>query len=587
MKQNLLVSFFRYLLLLFIAICTILSARETLALEIEVMAGEYVIERKTSFARRAGTKSVFPRFELRHKQKARSARALRKSRKIEKFNQQQAQNDCAEILQDPSIASCEPNYIRRLSRVPNDKGFDQQLGFMDRDGKVDINAPEAWNYTTGSSDQVVAIIDSGINYHHPDLIPNLFVNPNEIPNNGIDDDQNGYVDDVYGADSHAVSGDPIDRDGHGTHVAGIIAAAGNNKIGISGVSWHGQILSVKATNEEGILDSLSIARAIRYIVEMKERFGLKITVNASYGGGGKSDLEKAAIEYLEAHGIIFVNAAGNFDQNNDLNAYYPGNYKTSNMLVVGSVDRYGRMSLFSNYGKHAVDLVAPGENILSTFASDDDSDPEWYAYMDGTSMAAPHVTGALLLLSSFREDLSHEEKIQMLLGSARKLPSLRGWVHSGAILDVENMLRIAQHAGLEPDEISQANLDNEGEARVPVVSRIALLVRRIAIAISIIRRSEREKLSHAAGRPQSIRSVHSAKLNKAQKNIQNSLKKLLQIQRKHPNVQEVLPNYSRKKLQQIHRSIAIAQSTKGSPDAVQAAWKKARKQIGKLFSSNL
>jgi hypothetical protein len=305
---------------------------------------------------------------------------------------------------------------------------------------------------------VVAIIDGGFNYLHPDLAENAWVNPGEIPNNGLDDDGNGFVDDVHGVDVTTGKGDPFSTDDHGSHVAGIIGARGNNGLGISGVNWNASLLGVKASGSDGYFTTKNLVKAIDYLIDLKIRRGIPIVaVNASLGGYNSSELELEGIRRLRDAGILFVAAAGNESVNIDRTPIYPANYHLDNIISVMASDRQGSRAGFSNYGFIEADIAAPGVDILSTISGDD------YALMDGTSMAAPFVTGAISLLASSAPELTWKELRQKIFDTARPIPELERFTSTGRLLDLERMM--ADVAGV-------ATL-SEGAPSIPLIRSAA------------------------------------------------------------------------------------------------------------------
>lgn len=275
--------------------------------------------------------------------------------------------------EDPNVEYAEPNYLRFTSaRVPNDEYF-EELWSLNNTGQevngksgiagADIDAVEAWDITTGSSSIVIAVIDTGIDYNHPDLSGNIWSNADEEPNNGIDDDGNSYVDDLRGWDFYDNDNDPIDSYGHGTLMAGIIAAEGNNNIGVAGVCWSAKIMPLRAGNAFGELNVSEVVSAVEYAIEK----GAKI-INASFSGTDYSEFEKDAIFKANGAGIIFVAAAGNDGTDNDISPYYPAGYDLDNIIAVAATDQNDELTDYSNYGSTSVDVGAPGENIFSTQA---------------------------------------------------------------------------------------------------------------------------------------------------------------------------------------------------------------------------
>lgn len=315
------------------------------------------------------------------------------------------------------------------TRTPND--LDEYLWNLDnRWGyEADIDAPQAWAKTVGENGPIIAVLDTGVALEHPDLKENLWVNTGEIPNNGIDDDGNGVVDDVHGYDAYNDDGDPDDKHSHGTHCAGTIGAVGNNNLGVVGVNWQAQIMPIKIFNDDpekpGTKRS-AILRGISYATKN----GARVTSN-SWGGGRRSrSVEKA----FKKSGAFHMMAAGNERTDNDKKAHYPSSYDIPNSLSVASTDHKGYLSWFSNYGKESVDLAAPGSAILSTVLDGN------YDSKSGTSMATPHVSGVAGLLLSVEPELSNEELKDAILGSVVTDPRLSEAVASGGTLNANKAL---------------------------------------------------------------------------------------------------------------------------------------------------
>jgi subtilisin family serine protease len=219
--------------------------------------------------------------------------------------------------------------------------------------------------TINPAQVVVAVVDTGVDYVHPDLAANMWVNSGEIAGNGIDDDGNGFIDDVNGYDFVGSTGAPADSGYHGTHVSGTIAAVGNNALGTIGVNERAQIMACKVSSDGSTISTSAEIEALQYIAQMKSRGVNIVAVNASYGGGSSSSSESAAIQALSDAGILFCAAAGNATSNNDTTADYPGNYRLANMIVVAATDQNDALASYSNYGATTVDIAAPGSNILS------------------------------------------------------------------------------------------------------------------------------------------------------------------------------------------------------------------------------
>ena len=275
-----------------------------------------------------------------------------------------------ELRNHPDVSDVSPNYILYAdTTIPNDPRFNELWGLHNTGqtggtADVDIDAPEAWDKTTGSSDVIVAVIDTGVDYNHPDLAANIWVNPFEIID-GVDNDGNGYIDDIHGINAITGSGEPMDDNGHGTHCSGTIGAVGNNGLGVVGVNWNVTIMGTKFLNANGSGSTSNAITCLDYIIEEKTTYGQNIVgINASWGGGGYSQSLKDAIDAAGTAGIVFCAAAGNSGTNNDTSPHYPSSYTCSNIVAVTAVDHNGNQ--YYNYGPTSVDLGAPGRSILST-----------------------------------------------------------------------------------------------------------------------------------------------------------------------------------------------------------------------------
>jgi subtilisin family serine protease len=320
-----------------------------------------------------------------------------------------------------SVEAVQPNYYYQLQVTPNDPQFASSGMY----GLSKISAPLAWNLTTGSSTVVVADIDTGMRYTHEDLAANAWVNLGEVPDNGVDDDGNGFIDDYHGYDFRFNDPDPWDEHGHGTHTAGTIGAVGNNLLGVVGVNWNVKIMPIKIYSSTG-LDSTSamLVNAYNYVRMMKNR-GVNIRVtNNSYGGCPEQcSFDKATKDALDAlgeAGVLNVFAAGNDSADNDITPSYPVSYDLPSILGVASSTSTDDKASSSSYGRNTVDLAAPGSGILSTTFDSDTS----YGPKSGTSMAAPHVAGAAALLSAYNPLLSAASLKATLMNTA---DPLTGW----------------------------------------------------------------------------------------------------------------------------------------------------------------
>jgi subtilisin family serine protease len=359
---------------------------------------------------------------------------------------QTVESRVAALRQDPAVRWAEPDWIVHTCAVPNDPRFSEQWGLHNTGqtggtADADIDAPEAWDQTTGDGSVIVAVVDTGVDYNHPDLTANMWVNPGEIAGNGVDDDANGYVDDVRGWNTLSDNADPMDNgsDSHGTHVAGIIGAQGNNAIGVTGVCQNVKIMPVKCLDGAGEGLYSDAIEAIDY-ARIK---GARV-INTSWGTDGNSvnlpNLGDAIVRARDA-GVLVVAAAGNFGSDLHFWPEYPASFSTGldNLMSVAATDHNDALSSFSNFGDTTVDLAAPGENILSTLRNNG------YGTLSGTSMAAPFVSGAAALVMSRFPSLSYLQVKQRLLGSADHPPLLaekvvRGRLNVARALESETVL---------------------------------------------------------------------------------------------------------------------------------------------------
>ncbi len=405
----------------------------------------------------------------------------------------------------PDVLYAEPNYIRRASATfPNDARFNEQWGlynagqvinttppFMGTPG-ADIHAPEAWDIfqsegrdpgvTPDGTPLIVAVIDSGIDYTHPDLFPNIWANTGDpwsnaqypSTGNGLDDDGNDFKDDFHGwnfvgtqsctvdasnncdctSDDPVGNNDPMDDNGHGTHVAGIVAAVGNNHIGIAGVLWKAQIMPLKILDANGCGSIGDEIQAIDYAIKNGAR-----VINASFGAPGLSSSEEDAIRAANNAGIVFVAAAGNESSDNDKLPIYPASFDLPNVISVAATDSNDRLSSVSNFGKNRVAIAAPGDCVFSTtpqglFTLRGENSCTnrpitfVFAYITGTSMAAPHVSGVAGLLLSQDPSLTPEEVRAVILLTADPIEGLKGRVASAGRLNAYSALRRVKGSGL-------------------------------------------------------------------------------------------------------------------------------------------
>ncbi|HEV2764537.1 MAG TPA: S8 family serine peptidase, partial [Pyrinomonadaceae bacterium] len=345
----------------------------------------------------------------------------------------------------PDVLYAEPSYVRRREGAPNDPQFVNQWAV--RNGNTfstdpDIEAEAAWDITTGSRSVVVGVVDEGIDINHPDLQANVWTNPGDAAGDGVDNDNNGFVDDANGWDFYHHDASVFDgagqsganaTDAHGTHVAGIVGAVGNNNVGVAGVNWQVSLMSLKILPREcppsnfecdpPAPSSVEVTiRAFQYAKAMRELYqssggarGANLRVlNNSYGGLGRSQAEEDAIRALGDAGILFVASAGNSQEDNDRLPHYPSNYNLPNLVAVAASERTGGIRWQgSNFGRTSVHLAAPGDQVLSTTPGDT------YDYFSGTSMAAPHVTGVAALLCAKSPNVSLARLRAALLASGK------------------------------------------------------------------------------------------------------------------------------------------------------------------------
>ena len=339
----------------------------------------------------------------------------------------------------PDVLYAEPDYSIHADELPTDPDFDKLWGLYNTGQTVsgdpgtagaDIRAPQAWDLWTGAPDFRIAVIDSGVNYLHPDLRDNIWTNYAELYGAaGFDDDGNGYVDDIHGYDFENDDGDPLGDHYHGSHVAGTIGAVANNDEGIVGVNWRCRIVALKIFGGEGASYTSNAIAAQQYIVDNNIRVS-----NSSWGTGTFSQALHDAIAASQAVGHVFVASAGNNSDDTDINPHYPSSYDLPNVISVAATDNDDALGVFfngetSNYGLTTVDLGAPGINIYSTILGED------YAYLDGTSMAAPHVTGVTALVMSRYPAFGWEEVKDRILETARPVAALDGLTVTGGVVN--------------------------------------------------------------------------------------------------------------------------------------------------------
>jgi subtilisin family serine protease len=366
------------------------------------------------------------------------------------------QNIINSLESNPAIEYAEPNYIWRPIEEgsadftsldndissPDDPYFNTQWGLKNTGSNEpsaessgvagsDISALRAWTLNKGSKQIKVAVIDTGVDYNHPDLRDQMWVNERELNGTkGVDDDGNGYVDDIYGHDFSNDDGDPMDGHGHGTHCAGVIGAIHNNQTGIAGVMPNVTLVAIKFLSDSGSGGTDQAIAAIEYAIKAEVD-----VMSNSWGGGKYSQALEETIKRASDAGIIFVAAAGNSSENTDSDPHYPSNYEIPNVVSVGALTAQNNIAKFSNFGPETVDIAAPGKKINSTVTNNK------YKVFSGTSMAAPHVAGALGLLVAHNGKMDHEDMMDRLIATAEPVPTLRGKVKSlSGSLNAYNLL---------------------------------------------------------------------------------------------------------------------------------------------------
>ncbi|MBQ4851505.1 S8 family serine peptidase [Pseudoalteromonas sp. MMG012] len=346
------------------------------------------------------------------------------------------------LSEHEAVQYVEPNYRLTIQGTPDDPKFSELWGLHNTGqtggtADADIDAVEAWDISVGSRDVVVGVIDTGVDHTHPDLTANMWINPNEIAGDGIDNDNNGYIDDMHGINAITDVGDPMDDQGHGTHVSGTIGAVGNDGVGVVGVNQQVSIVGCKFLDASGSGSSANAIKCIDYLVGLRNA-GVDVRVsNNSWGGGGFSQAMSDALTSSEEAGILFVAAAGNSAVDNDTNPHYPSSYEHASILSIASTTHTDAMSSFSQWGLTSVDLGAPGSAIVSTVPGGG------YDSYSGTSMATPHVAGAAALALSVNPDLTTAELKELLMNSGDDNAALNGKTVSGKRLNVATALEEA------------------------------------------------------------------------------------------------------------------------------------------------
>lgn len=357
----------------------------------------------------------------------------------------------ARLSRLPGVEWVETDQLVSAAAIPNDSRFGELWGLHNSGqtggtADADIDAPEAWDTLKGGA-VLVAVVDTGIDYRHADLAANVWSNPGEIANNGVDDDGNGLVDDVRGWNFVANSNDPYDDNAHGSHVSGTLAGVGDNALGIVGVNRQARILPLKFLDAQGYGYTSNAVAAIYYAIDKGAR-----VMNHSWNGAGYSQSLADAFTAAQNANVVMVVAAGNAAQNIDATPSYPAALPHTNIITVAATTHNDSLAYFSNFGAKGVDLGAPGEAILSSVPGNG------YGSYSGTSMATPHVAGAASLLLAASPALSATQVRDILLGSVDPVAALAGKSVSGGRLN----LRAALAATSSPPAANLPPVANAG-----------------------------------------------------------------------------------------------------------------------------
>ena len=395
------------------------------------VAGEYIVKMKNSVGAFSTQNVQAMMAPIAAKVKSEISKSQR-TMVVQKSILERPEAVIEQLSKMPGVEFVEPNYIYHASALPNDSRLNDLWGLVNSNkssGGVDIDAQDAWAISTGSENVVVAVIDTGVNYNHPDLKNNMWVNTAEANGTpGVDDDGNGFIDDIHGYDFANSDGDPMDDNDHGSHCAGTIGAEGDNGIGVVGVNWKVSIMALKFLTGSGGGTLEDALKSIDYATQM----GVDVMSN-SWGGGGESQTLREAIERAEQAGILFIAAAGNAANNNDAAPSYPASYNVPNVVSVAAISDRGDLASFSNYGATSVHIAAPGVDIVSTNKNGG------YVSLSGTSMATPHVSGVAALVLANEPGLSYSQLKERLLATSQPLAKLRGKVSHG-VLNAYNAL---------------------------------------------------------------------------------------------------------------------------------------------------
>jgi subtilisin family serine protease len=356
------------------------------------------------------------------------------------------------LREQGGVEYVEPDYTVQMLAVPNDPSYPGQWGM------ANILAPTAWDLVSGAPGVIVAVLDSGIDFTHTDLAGNIWINPREIDGNGFDDDGDGFVDDVLGWDFVNRDNLPLDALGHGTHVAGVIGAMGNNGVGVAGVCWDVRLMAVKVLDDTGAGPISATIAGLNYAVARGAR-----VANVSWGTTNYSRALYDAIAGARDYGTLVVAAAGNggsdaLGDNNDVLPFYPDSYNLDNVIAVAAIDSANKKTVSSNYGANSVDLGAPGKAIFSTYPNNS------YRNADGTSTAAPHVAGTAALVWAAHPEWSQPADYlkvrEQILVTARSISSLSNKTVTGGTLDTGSAVTRALHPLAAPTGLAGTAASN-------------------------------------------------------------------------------------------------------------------------------
>ncbi|KGJ91586.1 Ig-like domain-containing protein [Thalassotalea sp. ND16A] len=398
----------------------------------------------------------------------------------------------AVLRSDFRVEYAEPNYLYSTQLIPNDPFFPQLWGLHNTgqtggQTDADIDVPAAWDVSTSNLPVLLAVIDTGVDYTHEDLAANIWTNPGEIAGDGLDNDNNGYIDDIHGINAISGSGDPFDDNGHGTHVAGTIAAIRGNGIGVAGVGQNIKIIACKFLSSTGGGTLADAIECIRYVNDLKHSRGQDILIsNHSWGGGGFSQAIVDALAGLDSPGmasILHVAAAGNANSDNELIPFFPASYELSNVLAVAATDHNDLYAIFSNFGSVSVDVAAPGGNILSTVPTGTCQHCVLTGYkaLNGTSMASPHVAGTASLVWGNEPTLTADDIKQRLLSTVEPLAvSTKGTLTNGRI-NAMQALNSATPPDVTPPTVSLTN-PNQNAIIAGTITVSATAVDDVAVA---------------------------------------------------------------------------------------------------------